>query len=281
VESIHRGVRMVRLSDVAARAGVSVGSASRAVNGHPRVGPEIRARVEAAARELGYRPDPLAQGLRTRRARSLALVVPDITNPYFAELARELELGLSARGYQLALRNSMESPRTEREALTSALEHNPSGVVVVPTAGTAELPDTGKVPLVVCDRRVPGSAAPTVVSDNRQGASAATGYLLGLGHRRIACVAGPEGVHAADERLAGYLALTHALPESARPVARGAFDYETGARAADRLLDLDEPPTAIGLLLDPAPADPPATISLPTELVVRDSCAPPPNGTTP
>jgi LacI family transcriptional regulator len=233
---------MVRLSDVAARAGVSVGSASRAVNGHPRVGREIRARVEAAARELGYRPHPLAQGLRSRRARALSLVVPDITNPFFAELARELETDLARRGYQLALRDSRESPETEREAIRSALEHSPSGLVVVPTATTGGLPDTGRVPLVVCDRRLPGHRAPAVVSDNRQGASAATAYLMGLGHRRIACVAGPEGVHAADERLAGYLAL---VPPSDRLVVRGAFDYDTGLRAVDALLTADRPPTAV------------------------------------
>ncbi|MDI5961718.1 LacI family DNA-binding transcriptional regulator [Streptantibioticus silvisoli] len=236
---------MVRLSDVAARAGVSMGSASRVVNGHPGVRPEIRERVRTAARELGYRPDPLAQGLRARRSRLVTLVVPDITNPFFAELARELELDCAARGYQLVLRNSMESPATEYDALLSALDHRPSGIVVVPTAGTTALPATGDVPLVVCDRRLPGGAAPTVVSDNRQGASAATAYLMGLGHRRIACLAGPPGVHAADERLAGYLALTGGTPEGHGPVVRGPFDYATGQRAARELLDLDRPPTAI------------------------------------
>ncbi len=333
---------MVRLSDVAARAGVSVGSASRAVNGHPNVRPELRARVEAAARELGYRPNPLAQGLRTRRTPLVSLIVPDITNPFFAELARELELDCSARGYQLALRNSMESPRTERDALLSALDHNPSGVVVVPTGTTGELPDTGKVPLVVCDRRVAGCAAPTVTSDNRQGASVATAYLMGLGHRRIGCVAGPAAVHAADERLAGYLALTGGCRggEGHPLVVRGPFDYATGMRAAHLLLDRDRPPTAIlagsdqqaigvlhaclqrglrvpedisvcgfdaialsaltspelttvrqpvreiaarsvALLLDGQDVPAHTTVSLPTELVVRRSCAPPPAALAP
>lgn len=236
---------MVRLSDVAARAGVSTGSASRVVNGHPGVGDAIRTRVLAAARELGYRPNPLAQGLRARRSRLVSLVVPDITNPFFAELARELELGCAARGLQLALRNTTESAATERDALSAALDHNPSGIVLVPTTGTTALPDTGDVPLVVCDRRVPGAAVPTVVSDNRQGAATATAYLVGLGHRRIACVAGPPGTHAADERLAGHLAVAGGLPGGPGPVVRGPFDYATGVRAAHALLDLDRPPTAI------------------------------------
>ncbi|WP_377273518.1 LacI family DNA-binding transcriptional regulator [Peterkaempfera sp. SMS 1(5)a] len=326
---------MVRLSDVAARAGVSLGSASRAVNGHPGVGAELRERVEVAARELGYRPNPLAKGLRMRRAQLVSLVVPDITNPFFAELAKELELACSERGYQLTLRNSMESADTEREAVLSAADHNPRGVVVVPTGGTVELPDTGEVPLVVCDRSVAGCPAPAVVSDNRLGASAAVAYLRGLGHERIACVAGPAGVRAADERLAGYLAVMGGMPGGGQLVTRGPFDYEFGMVAAHRLFDQDRPPTAVfassdqqavgvlhacvqrglrvpadvsicgfdaialsaltspplttvrqpvrqiaarvtGLLLDDEAVSPYTTVSLPTELVVRESCAPPP-----
>ncbi len=325
---------MVRLSDVAERAGVSAGSVSRVLNGHPGVGEGIRERVLAAAAELGYRPDPAARALRSRRSPQVALVVPDITNPFFAELARELERGCARRGLQLTLRDSAESPGTEARALCAALEHNPTGVVVVPTATTAGLPDTGGVPLVVCDRALPGAAVPAVVADHRQGAAAATAYLLGLGHRRIACVAGPAGTHAADERLAGHLAVAGGAGVSG-PVLRGPFDYATGVRAADHLLGLERPPTAIvagsdqqaigvlhaclrrgvrvpqevsvcgfdavalsaltapalttvrqpvaaiagralDLLTAPAPA---GVVSLPTELLVRDSCAPPPEGT--
>lgn len=326
---------MVRLKDVAARAGVSLGSASRAVNGHPGVRPDLRERVEAAARELGYRPNQLAKGLRTRRTLLVSLVVPDITNPFFAELARELERECSARGLQLALRNSGESAATQRACLLSALDHNPGGLVVVPTGGTGELPDTGGVPLVVCDRRVASSPAPTVVTDNRLGASTATAYLRGLGHERIGCVAGPAGVPVADERLAGYLAVVGGGPGADRLVTRGAFDYASGMAAAHRLFDLREPPTAVlagndqqaigvlhalvqrgsrvphdvslcgfdaialsaltspelttvrqpvaavaarvmALLLGDEPAAPYTVVSLPTELVVRGSCAPPP-----
>jgi LacI family transcriptional regulator len=320
----------VRLRDVAARAGVSVGSVSRVINGYPNVHPELRERVEAAIAELGYRRNLLAQGLRTRRAQLVSLIVPDITNPFFAELAKELELVCSAAGYQLMLSNSMESPGIEQQALAAALDHSPGGVIVVPTASTASLPDTSGIQVVVCDRRLPECAAPTVLSDNRQGATAAVAYLRGLGHTRIACIAGPAGVEAADERLSGYLAMTGA-PEL---VLRGPFSYEFGMDAASQLLSLPSPPTAIfassdqqaigvlhacairqvavpadlsvcgfdaiplsaltspelttvrqpvremaarslGLLLDDTPA-PSTTIMLPTELIVRGSCAAPP-----
>jgi LacI family transcriptional regulator len=232
----------VRLRDVAARAGVSVGSASRVINGYPNVRPELRERVEAAITELGYRRNLLAQGLRTRRTQLVSLIVPDITNPFFAELAKELELACSAAGYQLMLSNSMESPDIEQQSLAAALDHSPGGVIVVPTASTASLPDTAGIQVVVCDRRLPGCTAPTVLSDNRQGATAAVAYLRGLGHTRIACIAGPAGVEAADERLSGYLAMTGGESEL---VLRGPFSYEFGMDATDRLLSLPTPPTAI------------------------------------
>jgi LacI family transcriptional regulator len=232
----------VRLRDVAERAGVSVGSASRVINGYPNVGQDLRERVERAVAELGYRPNLLAQGLRTRRAQLVSLIVPDITNPFFAELARELELACSAAGYQLLLANSMESPGMEQQSLAAALDHSPGGVILVPTASTTGLPDTSGVQVVVCDRRLPGAAAPTVLSDNRQGATAAVAYLRGLGHTRIACIAGPAGIGAADERLSGYLAMSGGSEEL---VLRGPFSYEFGMAAAARLLDLPAPPTAI------------------------------------
>lgn len=232
----------VRLRDVAARAGVSVGSASRVINGYPNVRPELRERVEAAIVELGYRRNLLAQGLRTRRAQLVSLIVPDITNPFFAELAKELEIACSAAGYQLMLSNSMESPGIEQQSLAAALDHSPGGIIVVPTSSTANLPDTTGVQVVICDRRLPECQAPTVLSDNRQGATAAVAYLRGLGHTRIACIAGPAGVEAADERLAGYLAMSGSAPDL---VLRGPFSYEFGMEAASRLLSLPSPPTAI------------------------------------
>lgn len=321
----------VRLRDVAERAGVSVGSASRVINGYPNVGPELRERVERAIAELGYRRNLLAQGLRTRRTQLVSLIVPDITNPFFAELARELELACSAAGYQLMLANSMESPGIEQQSLAAALDHSPGGVILVPTASTTGIPDTSGVQVVVCDRRLPESAAPTVLSDNRQGATAAVAYLRGLGHTRIACIAGPAGVEAADERLSGYLAMTGGSGEL---VLRGPFSYEFGMSAAAQLLSLPSPPTAIfassdqqaigalhacairgvqvpteisvcgfdaiplsaltspelttvrqpiremaarslGLLLGEQPA-PSTTVMLPTELIIRGSCGPPP-----
>jgi LacI family transcriptional regulator len=321
----------VRLRDVAERAGVSVGSASRVINGYPNVGPELRERVERAIAELGYRRNLLAQGLRTRRAQLVSLIVPDITNPFFAELARELELACSAAGYQLMLANSMESPGIEQQSLAAALDHSPGGVILVPSATTTGLPDTSGVQVVVCDRRLPDCTAPTVLSDNRQGATAAVAYLRGLGHTRIACVAGPPGVEAADERLSGYLAMTGGSEEL---VLRGPFNYEFGMSAAARLLSLPSPPTAIfassdqqaigalhacairgirvpaqvsvcgfdaiplaaltspelttvrqpiremasrslNLLLGEQPA-PSTTVILPTELIIRGSCGPPP-----
>jgi LacI family transcriptional regulator len=324
----------VRLRDVAERAGVSVGSASRVLNGYPNVTPEIRDRVERAVAELGYRRNLLAQSLRTRKTQLVSLIIPDITNPFFAELARELELACSAAGYQLMLANSMESPDMEQRSLTAALDHSPGGVILVPTASTAGIPDTAGVQVVVCDRRMPGSPVPTVLSDNRQGATAAVAYLRGLGHTRIACIAGPAGVEAADERLAGYLAMGG---EAGKLVLRGPFSYEFGMAATAQLLSLDPPPTAIfassdqqaigslhacavrgisvpeqvsvcgfdaiplsaltspelttvrqpvkemaarslSLLLGDQPA-PPATVMLPTELIIRGSCGSP--GATP
>lgn len=239
---------MARIKDVADHAGVSVGTVSRVLNNHPNVGAETRRRVLESMRALSYRPNRVARSLRTSRAQIVSLIVPDITNPFFAELSRDIELACAAADHGLMVANSMESPAQERRCLEMCLDQRTAGIILVPTNDTSVSPDLGDIPLVVCDRPIDGASC--VVSANQEGAMAAVKYLITLGHQDIACIAGPLSAAGARDRLAGYTdaiaAFAGKTPAGTEPFIRsGPFSYEFGMAATAELLDLPRRPTAI------------------------------------
>lgn len=239
---------MASIGDVAKRAGVSLGTASRAINGNPAVSPQLRERVLAAAAELDYRPNALARALRSSRTHSLGLIVPDVTNPFFGELAKHVEQVAASMGYTVMLANSDEDPKAEAEYIKVLVSRQVDGLLIVPCEETRQLPREGKVPLVVVDR--PMSGYPLVASDHRAGAVAAVQHLVSLGHRRIGCIAGPRHLSVARERYDGYRSV-------AAPIYREngfdfttdtivtRFDYDCGYDAALKLLARRDRPSAI------------------------------------
>jgi LacI family transcriptional regulator len=245
---------MAGLRDVARTAGVSIGTASRVVNRHPGVDPGIRARVEAAVAALGYVPNALARGLRSRKSRALGLVVPDVTNPYFAELAKHVERAAAGLGHSLILANSDNRADQERRCLQTLAGQQVDGLILVPADESFLPADLIDVPFVVVDRVPPDCAV--VAADHREGGRIATAHLIGLGHVRIAHIGGPAHLILARERYEGYrealAPLTERLDRRVEDlVEREAFDYEAGYRAARRLLDRPDPPTAIFAACDP------------------------------
>lgn len=223
---------MPNLLDVARQAGVSPMTVSRVVNGSGPVSPALRARVEQALVETGYMPNTLARNLRASRTDTIALLLPDMTNPFFTTLAQGVETAAREAGISLLLANSDEREDEERRLVPMLLQRQVDGLLVVP-AGTGEetvhaCSDRG-VPLVVVDRRPRAEGADIVRADSEGGALELGRLLVGLGHRRMTVLSGPETVPTAVDRVAGFTrALVDEAGLQAPPVLHGAFSIESG-----------------------------------------------------
>jgi len=233
--------------EIAKRAGVSTGTVSRVINGAPNVSDELRARVTATIAEAQYRPNGLARGLRNRRSKTLGLIIPDITNPFFSELAKSVEVEATRRGFCLILSNSMDSSTVEQSHVDALLERNVDGIIIAPAIDTVSLAGIGSVPIVALDRHLQGESARFIRSDNYGGAASAVRYLLQLGHRNIAFVGGPERLTITKERYRGYVDVLATIETATSlPVPwYGPFNYLTGVEAAQNFLALVDRPTAI------------------------------------
>ncbi|MDQ7844431.1 MAG: LacI family DNA-binding transcriptional regulator [Armatimonadota bacterium] len=230
------------IRDVAARAGVSVATVSRVVNRSPhRVSAATQRRVLAAVRALGYESNPIARGLKKRSTRTVALIVPDISNPFFPAIARGIEDVARARGYAVLLCNTYEDLERERAYLELLARRMVDGLVFATVGSNTRhlraLRRQGR-PVVLVARDVAGVRIDSVLVDNFRGEFEATTHLLGLGHRRIAHITGPPSLHVAAERRRGYLAALEAagVPRSEALVVEGNFAADGGRRAVERLL---------------------------------------------
>ncbi len=230
------------MKDVASLAGVAVGTVSNVLNHPDLVRPLTRARVEAAMEELGFIPNGSARQLRAGRSRCLGLVVLDVTNPFFTEVARGVEDYAQAAGYAVILCNSDEADDKERRYLRVLEEQRVRGILITPVHGRApelrRIRDRG-TPVVLLDR--PGSAGQcSVAVDDRRGGEIAVSHLLELGHRRIALVNGPLAIRqCADRRRGALRAVERAGLDPAAVLAEvtvPAMNARAGAVAADELL---------------------------------------------
>jgi len=196
------------LRDVAARAGVSAITVSRALNNTGYVSPDTRRRIYAAVAELDYVPNAVASSLRSSKTQLLALLLTDIGNPFWTTVARAVEDVAMESGYGVLLCNTDEDRAKEASYLDRLLRRQIDGLVVAPTSESTEILSNLKnrqVPFVLVDRLVSGVEADNVRGDSRQGAYEMTMHLLSTGYRRIAMLTGPLTVSTAEERVAGYL----------------------------------------------------------------------------
>jgi LacI family transcriptional regulator len=196
------------LRDVAARAGVSAITVSRALNNTGYVSPDTRRRIYAAVAELDYVPNAVASSLRSSKTQLLALLLTDITNPFWTTVARAVEDVAMASGYGVLLCNTDEDRAKEASYLDLLLRRQIDGLVVAPTSESTQILRNLKkrrVPFVLVDRLVSGVEADNVRGDSRQGAYDMTAHLLSTGYRRIGMLSGPLTVSTAEERVAGYL----------------------------------------------------------------------------
>ncbi|MDQ7829202.1 MAG: LacI family DNA-binding transcriptional regulator [Armatimonadota bacterium] len=240
--------RPATIVDVAARAGVSPATVSRVLNGTPHpVRPEVRARVLQAARGLGYLPNMVARSLLRRATSAVGLLVPDVSNPYYAVILRGIEDAAWQRGLAVILCNTDRRPERQRAALQMLAERRVDGLVVAGGAfGPADLTVLGgRLPVVAIGRHP--ARVPSVRVDNVAAGALATRHLLALGHRRIACLVGPAGSTSARDRLTGYRrALRHAgVRVASRYVVPADFTPAGGRRGVERLWAQGPPPTAL------------------------------------
>ena len=241
---------MATIKDVARLAGVSTTTVSHVINETRYVSDELRASVLAAMEELNYRPNVLARGLRRGETKTIGLVVPDNSNPFFAEVARIVENIGFENGYSVILCNSDGNLEKEAAYVNVLIAKQVDGVIYI-AAGSKyehlhELTMAG-IPVVVADRDIPQTLADVVLVDNERGGYDATRYLLSLGHRRIACIAGPSDLTPSADRVHGY---RRALGEFGIPIEEkwivpGDFRYQGGEAAIAELLRLGEPPSAV------------------------------------
>lgn len=247
---------MVTRHDVAQLAGTSDAMVSYVLNGGPRkVAPATRDRIVAAIAELGYRPNAVARSLKTSRTMTLGLVVPDNSNPFFAELARAIEDVAFEAGYTMLLGNAMDDDAREATYIRILIDRQVDGVIVAPAHGASswitELSGT-TVPRLVLDRELDLPGATHVLVDNEGGAYQATKHLLGHGLTRIGCIAGLRDIHPTVDRVAGW---RRALAESGRGHADGmvvhaAFGRADGYRAGRVLLAGPDRPEALFVASD-------------------------------
>ncbi|WP_035840201.1 LacI family DNA-binding transcriptional regulator [Kitasatospora azatica] len=240
------------MRDVAALAGISIKTVSRVVNGVSTVDPELAARVNEAARKLGYRPNLTASNLRRRdgRTATIGMLVEDAANPFSAALMRAVEDVARSRGVLVLFGSLDEDPARERELVGALLDRRVDGLVMVPAGLDHSYLVTEQqagTRLVFVDREPSLLGADAVVSDNRQGAITAVEHLLAAGHRRIAYLGDQISIPTAALRFDGY---QHALNLARVPldpalIRHGLRTAEAAEEAVEQLLALPDPPTAL------------------------------------
>ena len=240
---------MATIYDVAALAGVSPATVSRVLNGRP-VSPAKERLVTEAARTLNYTPNRVARTLRRQLSEVVALVIPDIENPFFTSLARGVADTAQEAGYSVVLCNTDGDVAKEEHFLDIALSENMAGVVVAPAASSSvvqPLLDRGRT-VVAVDRPVPGADIDSVVIDNVGAGRLATRALWDAGFRDIACITGPAGIGTAVDRARGWeqvLDELSPLPPGPPRLAHADFRVGGGRTRMSELLALDDPPDAV------------------------------------
>lgn len=239
---------MATIYEVAERAGVSASTVSRVISGTRAVNPELAKRVQDAAEELGFRPNRTARNLRLQRSAIIALVIPDIENPFFTSLARGVEDVAQKSNYNVILCNTDEDPAKEASYLDVIEADRMAGAIVAGTSSSeapAKLVAAG-MPLVAVDRAITGVDVDTVLVDNTDSAREATGRLLSAGYRRIACITGPTDVPSLAQRVTGFREAI-AATRGARAIMaeRPALHIGDGVDAMVELLAAKQRPDAV------------------------------------
>jgi len=247
---------MASIKDVALLANVSVTTVSHVVNKTRFVSQESSARVEDAIRTLGYVPSAVARSLKSKTTRTLGMLIPNSSNPYFAQLVHSVEAHCFGAGYNLILCNTSDEPNRQSIYLQVLAERRVDGLIVVSTGEDDSLATQLlglTVPTVLVDREISGLRCDLVETANVDGGLMATRHLLELGHQSIACIGGPRGLVVSEQRIKGWqqAMLAAGLSEMTPDLLLYSnFTSQGGYLATQAMLKLNPIPTAIFLCND-------------------------------
>ncbi|MCL2659216.1 MAG: LacI family transcriptional regulator [Acidobacteriaceae bacterium] len=243
---------MANMKQIAELAGVSLGTVSHVLNGTVRVREPLRKRVLDAVQATGYRPSQLARGLRKDKTNILAMIIPDILNPFFPGVVRGAEDLASANDYRLVLCNTDNDPEKELAHVKALEAYLPSGLIVIPSdmselAYEADSFIRAGAAVVCVDRRPRNWDGDSVTINNVAGAMDATSYLIGLGHRHIAAITGPLHLTSSQDRLNGFKRALRQAGLDSPPgyLHETTFDRSGGYAKTKILMRLVPRPTAI------------------------------------
>jgi DNA-binding LacI/PurR family transcriptional regulator len=236
----------VTMDDVAREAGVSRALVSLVMNRSDKVSQQRRELVLAAAGRLGYRPNAIARHLASHMTNTVGILLNDLHNPFFAEIANGIEEYASDLGFRLLIITGGRRQQRERAMLEALLEYRTDGLILVSPDmnGTEIAAHVGSVPCVVIGRRPRSARIDCVMTDEARGSQEAIGYLVRLGHERIVHVDGGQGAGAAPRR-SGYLRAMRDAGLDRAKVIGGEFTEEAGVAAAEKLLRDGDLPTAV------------------------------------
>ena len=246
---------MATIREVAESAGVSYATVSHVINNTRVVSQGTRERVLAAMAALNYRPNALARSLRQGKTNTMGLVLPDSANPFFAEISRSIEDAAFKKGYSVFLCNTELDTQRELFYVDVLSKKQVDGIIFVAAGDQADSLDfllRQNMPVVMIDRDLPNVEVDAVLTDHQLGGFLATRHLIELGHKRIACIAGPSSITPSAQRMTGYRqALEQAgLPYDEGLIIRGDYHARSGMEVTHAILKLVPRPTAIFALND-------------------------------
>lgn len=248
---VDKKKQYVTLKDVAEECGLSLATVSRVISGNGYASEESKQRVQEAVSKLRYRVHEVARNLKMKRTTSIGLIITDIVNPFYAELAKGVLAAAANYGYHVTILATNEKPVQETEYVEMLLQQRVAGIIGIPTAMESAVWEEVKAfgsPLVLVDREVPGlNDVDTVLVDNKRGAEEAVNYLISLGHERIGIITGPMETTTGKGRLEGYM-LAHKkadLPVYEELIHVVPFTGESASKPTKTLLSMKLRPTAI------------------------------------
>jgi len=238
------------VKEIAQQLNLSISTVSRVLNGQARkyrISRNTEEKVKALAAKKGFSPNLLARNLRMQKTDTIGLIIPDISNPFFANLAKTLELGLRKADKTILLCDTHEDSALERQSLALLLGRKVDGLLIAPVGLKSDHLHGLSVPTVLIDRYFEGLGMPYVSTHNFEGAYRATRYLIERGHQNIGCIQGLADTTSNRERVRGFLqaADEHHLPPERRQVVGSDFSNQSGYAATMQLLQAAKRPTAI------------------------------------
>lgn len=236
---------MTTIKDVASYAGVAVGTVSRVLAGNSTVTDKMRARVEHAIAALDYKPNLAARAMRTKTIQAIGLLVPDISNPFFAQIARDVEIAAAEHDHSVMLANSHDDPVHEAKQLAMLAQHSPRGIIVAAVLSDAVQTVVPELPIISIDRRF--ADMPLASVDHARSSEELGHHIVSLGHRRIGYVSGPMSKDVAKNRADGFAkGVRDASGGLARIISlEGEFSFGSGEELGRRLLETSPKPSAI------------------------------------